>query len=221
VDATRGLGDFSDDLYALVSALRLRDGKIHLVGWSVGGTIAVRYATDHPDMVASLSLENPMSPYGFGETKDAFGIPCWPDYAGSGGGTTNPEFVRRLREGDRSQEDLNSPRNAMNVFYFKPPFRVPEEREEVLLFSMLSTKVAEETYPGDVPPSSNWSKVGRTRASTRSQCKTKRSCTLWSTGRCGLSTSLTSLRIRKTSCARSWRARTACLRAPILIYLLR
>ena len=159
VDATRGLGDFSDDLYALAGALGLRDGKIHLVGWSVGGTIAVRYAMDHPDMVASLTLVNPMSPYGFGGTKDASGIPCWPDYAGSGGGTTNPEFVRRLREGDRSEEDPNSPRNVMNAFYFKPPFRVPEEREEVLLSSMLSTKVAEETYPGDVTPSRNWPNV--------------------------------------------------------------
>jgi pimeloyl-ACP methyl ester carboxylesterase len=159
LDATHGLRDFSDDLYGLAGALGLGAGKIHLVGWSVGGTIAVRYAMDHPDMVASLTLVNPMSPYGFGGTKDASGIPCWPDYAGSGGGTTNPEFVRRLREGDRSEEDPNSPRNVMNAFYFKPPFRVPEEREEVLLSSMLSTKVAEENYPGDVTPSRNWPNV--------------------------------------------------------------
>jgi pimeloyl-ACP methyl ester carboxylesterase len=159
LDATRGLGDFSDDLYALADALGLEGRKIHLVGWSVGGTIAVRYAMDHPDMVASLTLVNPMSPYGFGGTKEDSGIPCWPDYAGSGGGTTNPEFVRRLREGDRSEADPNSPRNVMNAFYFKPPFRAPEEREEVLLSSMLSTKVAEENYPGDATPSDNWPNV--------------------------------------------------------------
>jgi pimeloyl-ACP methyl ester carboxylesterase len=159
LDATRGLGDFSDDLYALAVALGLGDTKIHLVGWSVGGTIAVRYAVDHPDGVASLTLVNPMSPYGFGGTKDASGIPCWPDHAGSGGGTTNPEFVRRLREGDRSEEDPNSPRNVMNAFYFKPPFRVSKEREEVLLSSMLSTKVAAENYPGDAAPSENWPNV--------------------------------------------------------------
>lgn len=157
LDATRGLGDFSDDLYALADALGL--GKVHLVGWSVGGTIAVRYAMDHPDMVASLTLVNPMSPYGFGGTRDASGIPCWPDHAGSGGGTTNPEFVKRLREGDRSEEDPNSPRNVMNAFYFKPPFRAPKEREEILLSSMLSTRVAEENYPGDLTPSQNWPNV--------------------------------------------------------------
>ena len=159
LDATRGLGDFSDDLYALAGALGMGDGKIHLVGWSVGGTIAVRYAVDHSDMVASLTLVNPMSPYGFGGTKGASGIPCWPDYAGSGGGTTNPEFVRRLREGDRSRQDPNSPRNVMNAFYFKPPFRASKEREEILLSSMLSTKVAEENYPGETSLSRNWPNV--------------------------------------------------------------
>ncbi|CAN5337549.1 alpha/beta hydrolase [soil metagenome] len=159
LDATRGLGDFSDDLHALAGALGLEGRKIHLVGWSVGGTIAVRYAMDHPDGVASLTLVNPMSPYGFGGTKDASGIPCWPDYAGSGGGTTNPEFVRSIREGDRSEEDPNSPRNVMNAFYFKPTVRAPKEREEVLLSSMLSTKVAEENYPGDVVTSENWPNV--------------------------------------------------------------
>ena len=159
LDATRGLGDFSDDLYALVGALGLGTRKIHLVGWSVGGTITVRYAMDHPDVVASLTLVNPMSPYGFGGTKDVSGMPCWPDYAGSGGGTTNPEFVRRLREGDRSEEDPNSPRNVMNAFYFKPPFRAPKEREEIFLSSMLSTRVAEANYPGDTALSRNWPKV--------------------------------------------------------------
>ena len=101
LDATRGLGDFSDDLYALVGALGLGTRKIHLVGWSMGGTIAVRYAMNHPDVVASLTLVNPMSPYGFGGTKDVSGIPCWPDYAGSGGGTTNPEGRRSQRGGSK------------------------------------------------------------------------------------------------------------------------
>ena len=129
LDATRGLGDFSDDLFALAIALGLQDRKVHLVGWSAGGTVVLRYTVDHPDSVASLTLINPMSPFGFGGTKDASGTPCWPDYAGSGGGTVNPEFVKRLRDGDRSEDDPNSPRNVMNAFYFKPPFRTSSERE--------------------------------------------------------------------------------------------
>jgi pimeloyl-ACP methyl ester carboxylesterase len=159
VDAPRGLADFSDDLHALVGVLGLADRKIHLVGWSAGGAVVLRYAVDHPDTVASLALINPMSPYGFGGTKDASGTPCWPDYAGSGAGTVNPEFVRRLREGDRTAEDPSSPRNVMNAFYFKPPFRASKEREEVLLTSMLSTVVAEENYPGERAPSGNWPNV--------------------------------------------------------------
>lgn len=47
----------------------------------------------------------------------------------------------------------------MNAFYFKPPFRAPKEREEVLLSSMLSTKVAEKNYPGDTALSRNWPNV--------------------------------------------------------------
>lgn len=159
VDAVGGVADFSDDLHALAGTLELRDRKVHLVGWSVGGAVVLRYALDHPDEVASLTLINPMPPYGFGGTKDASGNPCWPDYAGSGGGLTNPDFVRRLRDGDRSEKDLNAPRKVMNTFYFKPPFRVLKEREEIFLSAILSTKVAEGNYPGGATPSKNWPNV--------------------------------------------------------------
>jgi pimeloyl-ACP methyl ester carboxylesterase len=159
LDATRGLRDFSDDLQALVDALGLGGQKVHLVGWSAGGTVIMQYAIDSPVGIASLTLIDPMSPYGFGGTKDVAGTPCWPDHAGSGGGTANPEFVQRLAAGDRSADSPVSPRNVMNAFYFKPPFRVSKEREEVLLSSMLSTKVAAENYPGDAAPSENWPNV--------------------------------------------------------------
>ncbi len=154
LDATRGMADFSDDLRDLVVALGL--GPVHLVGWSAGGTVAMRYAVDHPGEVASLALVCPMSHYGFGGTKDATGTPCWPDYAGSGGGTANPEFVSRLAGGDRSEDDPNSPRNVMNAFYFKPPFRAAPEREEAYLSSMLSTVTGDDNYPGDATGSENW-----------------------------------------------------------------
>ncbi len=154
LDATRGLADFSDDLRALVEVLGL--GSVHLVGWSTSGTVAMRYAIDHPDAVASVALIDPMSPFGFGGTRDEAGNPCWPDHAGSGGGTANPEFVQRLAEGDRGEDDPNSPRNVMNAFYFKPPFRVSPGREEAYLSSMLSTRVGEDNYPGDAMASENW-----------------------------------------------------------------
>jgi pimeloyl-ACP methyl ester carboxylesterase len=150
LDATRGVADFSDDLGALVDALRL--GPVHLVGWSVGGAVAMRYAMDRPGGVASLVLVNPLSPYGYGGTKGADGSPCWPDYAGSGGGTANRTFVRRLASGDRSEKDLNSPRNVMNNLYFKPPFRAAPARERRTSTRSSPRRPARTTTPATPPP---------------------------------------------------------------------
>lgn len=156
VDATRGVRDFSDDVRSLVEALDLAGTAIHLVGWSVGGGVVMQYAMDYPEHIASITLINPLSPYGFGGTKDVDGTPTWPDYAGSGGGTANPEFVKRLAEGDRSEESDFSPRKVMNTFYFKPPFRVAPDREERFVDALLTTVTGEDNYPGDLTVSQNW-----------------------------------------------------------------
>jgi pimeloyl-ACP methyl ester carboxylesterase len=88
VDARRGVRDFADDLHALLteSTLVPAGQPVHLLGWSLGGGVVLQYAIDHPGAVASIVLESPMSPYGFGGTRDLAGTPCWPDFAGSGGG---------------------------------------------------------------------------------------------------------------------------------------
>jgi pimeloyl-ACP methyl ester carboxylesterase len=164
VDATRGMRDLSDDLYDLIEALGYtKERKIHLVGWSLGGGVVMQYAIDHPDEVVSLTLSCPIPPYGMGGTKDIIGTPCWPDYAGSGGGLVNLNFVRFLEQslGDDPQNPDNpsSPRNVMNTTYFKPPFRVSREREEILVSEILRTKVGDYNYPGDRVPSPNWPRV--------------------------------------------------------------
>ncbi len=163
VDAARGLRDFSDDLYDLMKTLgHATDRKVHLVGWSLGG-VAMQYAIDYPEEVASLTLCCPVPPYGMGGTKDVTGTPCWPDYAGSGAGLVNPEFVRFLEQGlgddPENPENPSSPRNVMNATYFKPPFRVSREREESLVSEILRTKVGDYNYPGDRTFSPNWPKV--------------------------------------------------------------
>ena len=104
VDATRGVRDFSDDLNAFVQALNL--APFHLFGWSLGGNIVMQYAIDHPGNLRSLALESPGSPFGFGGTKDVTGTPSWDDFAGSGGGTANPEFVKLLAQGDRGDSQI-------------------------------------------------------------------------------------------------------------------
>lgn len=159
VDAARGLRDFSDDLHSMLESMGLGDRRIHLVGWSMGGNIAMQYAVDNPALTATLVLISPLSPYGLGGTRDEAGTPCWPDYAGSGAGAVNPQLVRRIAAGDRGEEDPNSPRNVMNNLYFKPPFRADSEREEVYLSAMLDTKTGEENYPGDRIESGNWPKM--------------------------------------------------------------
>lgn len=155
IDATRGARDWSDDLFALYEALGIE--KAPILGWSLGAGAVMQFALDHPERVTALILESPVSPYGFGGTKDVNGTPCYADFAGSGGGTVNPDFVKRLHAQDRSDEDPNSPRNVMNTFFYKPPFRAA--REEDYLSAVLTEKLGEDRYPGDLTPSENWPNV--------------------------------------------------------------
>ncbi len=158
VDARRGVRDFADDLYALLTEGGLvPDGqRLHLLGWSLGGGVVLQYAIDHPGAVASIVLENPVSPYGFGGTRDLAGAPCWPDFAGSGGGTANPDLVRRLAQGDRGRDAPTSPRQVLTTLYGKPPFELPAGLEDELVDGMLQMATGDDFYPGDATSSPNW-----------------------------------------------------------------
>lgn len=155
LDATRGLGDWADDTHALMEHLGI-DRPVHLVGWSTGGSAIAAYAMDRP--VASLTFIDPASPHGFGGTH-LDGTPCFPDWAGTGGGTGNPEFAQRLADGDRSTDSPLSPRNVMNSSYWNADFRLDPEREEILLTETLKARAGENDYPGDLTPSNNWPTV--------------------------------------------------------------
>ena len=156
IDATRGVRDFSDDLHSLLTTLEGVSDKVVLCGWSVGGAVVMQYAVDHPERVAGLVLEAPMSPYGFGGTRDTVGTPCFPDFAGSGGGTANPTFVQQLRAGDRGDSSDFSPRKVMNGFYYKPPFHVAAELEDRFVDAMVAIRTGDDHYPGDIKTSPNW-----------------------------------------------------------------
>lgn len=155
IDSTRGLRDLADDVAALLDALNIQ--KAHFVGWSMGAGVLYRFVADYPGRAHSLTLICPVSPSGFGGTKDAEGTPCYDDFAGSGGGVVNPVFIQLIQAGDRSASDQNSPRNVINAFYYKPPFRAA--REEDFLTASLAQKTGPETYPGDFVPSPNWPNV--------------------------------------------------------------
>ena len=150
MDATRGLHDWADDTHALLEALGI-DRPVHIAGWSTGGAAAALFAIDRP--VSSLTLIDPVSPYGFGGTR-ADGTPCWPDFAGSGGGVVSPDFVQRLAAGDRSSEATTSPRSVMTSSYWSPAHKEP--REEELLDELLKSAIGDDFYPGDMTASDNW-----------------------------------------------------------------
>ncbi|MDO9066476.1 MAG: alpha/beta hydrolase [Chloroflexota bacterium] len=156
IDATRGFGDWVDDVIGFAQAIGL--GRYHVVGHSLGGALLFSLIPAAVASILSATLTDPGSPYGFGGTKDVDGTPCYDDFAGSGGGVVNPEFARLMGEKNRlSDNPQASPRIVMNSFYWKSPFR--PAREEDLLSSLLSERVGPDKYPGDFVPSPNWPNV--------------------------------------------------------------
>lgn len=156
IDATRGYGDWVDDILGLVQVLGFR--QYHVVGHSLGGALIFNLIPAGGASLLSATLVDPGSPYGFGGTKDVEGTPCYDDFAGSGGGVVNPDFPKLIAAHDRGVENPQaSPRVVMNTFYWKPPFK--PAREEDLLSSLLSEKIGPDKYPGDFVPSPNWPNV--------------------------------------------------------------
>ncbi len=149
IDATRGVRDFSDDIHLTLTELGIE--APHLVGWSMGGGVVMQYALDHP--VRSLTLQAPVSPYGFGGTRRD-GTRLTDDDAGCGGGGANPDFVQRLTDGDRTDEAPTSPRSVFRSGYVAPGYT--SAHEDVWVESMLTTSTAVGNYPGDGVGSANW-----------------------------------------------------------------
>lgn len=148
VDATRGFGDWTDDLAEFVSALNWN--SFAMVGWSMGGCVAMQYALEHGEQLTGLILINPGSPYGFGGTKGEDGVMLDPPGLASGGGCANAQLVQCLITGEREL-----PRTTLHNVYFKPPFTMPDW-EERFIDEMLKTKVGEGMYPGDTRQVAQW-----------------------------------------------------------------
>jgi pimeloyl-ACP methyl ester carboxylesterase len=152
VDATRGVRDYSDDVLGLIEALQLP--PIHLVGWSMGGGVVLQCLVDDPARLASLTLVDPMSPFGFGGSHGNEGLLSDPPGIGSGGACANPAFVAQLAAGDRGSDSPLSPSQVLLAHYVKPPF-VPEHLD-IFVESMLSTRIGEAHYPGNSATVQAW-----------------------------------------------------------------
>lgn len=148
VDATRGLRDFTDDVAGVIKELGL--GAVHLVGWSMGGGIALDYALGHP--VRSITLQSPVSPYGFGGTR-LDGARLTDDDAGTGGGSANTEFVANLASGDTGEGELTA-RGVFRSAYVAAGYE--SAREDIWVASMLSTATGIDNHPGDATASAHW-----------------------------------------------------------------
>lgn len=152
IGATRGTRDLMDDALVLLEYLGIE--RAHVVGNSMGGSVIWQMLMGAPERCLSATLVSPGSPYGFGGTKDVDGTPCYADFAGSGGGLANRELMERIVAGDRSSDSPFSPRMALRLLVYKPPF-VPA-REEDLLSATLQTHIGPQDVPGDAVSSANW-----------------------------------------------------------------
>ena len=152
IDATRGMADLADDAFALLDHLSI--DKAHVVGNSLGGVVVWKMMIDQPARLLSVTQIAPGSPYGFGGTKGVNGEAIYVDFAGSGGGLTNPQLIEFIQQGDRTADSPFTLRSAFRMLVYKPPF-IPE-REEDLLTSGLSTHIGPQDVPGDAAPSENW-----------------------------------------------------------------
>ncbi len=100
-------------------------------------------------------LVDPVSPYGYGGVRDE-GMPCAPDFAGSGGGTGNPDLAARIAAGDRSSDSPVSPRSVLRSAYVAPGHVLDPAWEDVLVDEILLSLTGDDGYPGDATASQHW-----------------------------------------------------------------
>ncbi len=176
VDATRGVQDWVDDLYALLDSLSV--DRFHLVGHSLGGLTSWGVMADSraSGRLRTVTVVAPGPPCGFGGVHGESGLPNNPDFAGSGGGLVHPRFVKLLAKRVRSGIDPFSPRAVMNRLFWKPPFR--PAREEDFLTAMLQMHLGPNQYPGDSVPLPHWPGVAPGRFGPVNAISPKYNCDL-------------------------------------------
>ncbi|MBS1419557.1 MAG: alpha/beta hydrolase [Oscillospiraceae bacterium] len=149
VDATRGMRDFSDDVDAFAEAIGW--DSFSLLGWSLGGGIAMQYAIDHGEKLEKLILQSPLSPFGFGGTYDEDGKKLEPVGIASGGGCANVQLIASLQEGKR---DFIA--QTIDGVYVAPPYQIDPELKEMFIDSVMTTRVGEGMYPGNKTMAPVW-----------------------------------------------------------------
>lgn len=142
VDATRGFKDFSDDLLSLVNALDWN--TCNLLGWSLGGGVAMEFTKAHSHRVEKLALLAPCPPYGFGGVKNEEGEPIHPLGLGSGAGSANKQLLMAIAA---QGKDVLS--GLLHSFCFSPNFKLDSKLEDLLIDGLTSIELADKMFPGD------------------------------------------------------------------------
>jgi len=146
VHAPTALSDWAEDVGALMDALQVP--RFALLGWSLGGGVAWRFALDHPQRLTHLILLSPMSPYGFGGTRGAEGTPYDGEGWGSPGGFANPDFIRKLAEKDRGDGPMTA-REVLGKSLFAAGWPLDREWQDLFVDELLKVRMGEDYYPGD------------------------------------------------------------------------
>lgn len=155
VDATEGVAIWAKDIAALLTKIGKK--RVHVAGHSLGGMVAMSLGALFPELVTSLTLLSPGSPFGYGGTKDRYGNPVNEDFSGCGAGLAQQEFIMRIANKDLTEANPStSPSVMIKRLYFGNGFKVTEKQLELLLNSMFTMKTGEGYYPGDMSRSDLW-----------------------------------------------------------------
>lgn len=154
IDATTGVRIWSEDIHSFIKTLNLNK-KPHLLGWSLGGGIVMQYAIDYPNEIASISLINPLSPYGYSGTKDSIGTLANEYFSGTGAASSNPHFVAALKN---KITDKTNPVAAPSVLktLFAPDYQLDSTLSELFVNGMFDMAIGDDYYPGDSMPCNLW-----------------------------------------------------------------
>ena len=153
IRAENGVKGWAQQVVAVMEGLGISNASI--ITSSMGGIIGWQLLASFSNRLNSLIQISPGSPYGFGGTQGASGKLNAPDAAGSGAGMVNPQLLKRLQSGDRTENQpvSSSPRWLLHHLLMNG---AEMGDTELFLDAMLSMDFGAAGYPGDIKESQHW-----------------------------------------------------------------